>query len=103
MNEVFVKRDLKFSCLGDGLTVTDLLHEVDGEGQVVAHIGSDRRITYFVAVATVHKQIIEKEAEYSDPSTSANESSKVFLERPVYSENTNYGYYTLMGWNGVRR
>jgi len=78
-----ISRDLGFAFFGNGLTVYDRLHENDGDYEKVAHIATDRTVSYYCELSEADKAAIKKIAKESDPFTSTSQVNKVFRDRPV--------------------
>lgn len=79
-------RKLMFGCLGNGISVCDTLHEKHGDYEKVAHIDTNRRVTYYVKLSCQDKQKIEHFAKTDDRSVSTSQPDwKVFKDRPILS------------------
>lgn len=82
--EKYVKRDLGFGSLGNGISVWDRLHEEDGDYMKVAHISPDRDVTFYVDLSPEDTARIEKVARESDPGiSSSQQNQKIFKTRPA--------------------
>ena len=73
------KYDLGFGHLGNGITVWNSLQEEHGDYKTVAHISTDRQITFYdKAVPEIVKQQIRDFAEKENPTISATQNAPVF-------------------------
>ena len=55
-----IKRNLMFSCLGNGVTVCDTLHEEDGDYEQIAHISPEGNITYYVSFNNLSLEEVQR-------------------------------------------
>lgn len=88
-----MERELGFGHLGNGISVWDRLHEEHGDYQKVAHIDSDRKITYYKTLDNKYIRQIEQFAANADPRCSVTQNCKVFRNRPEGKE----GYVVVEG------
>lgn len=82
-----MKRELGFYSMGNGISVADRLHEESGDYVKVAHIGVDRKITFYKK--RLEKQYIDEIQRYADnadPRVSYTQEDFVFRERPANVE-----------------
>jgi hypothetical protein len=78
-----MKRKLGFGSLGNGITVWDSLHEKDGDYVTVAHISTDREITWYTKrLEPEYRQQVEEFARYANPMRSVCQQTPVFYGKP---------------------
>ena len=77
------KRDLGFGHLGNGISVYDRLHEENGDYVTVAHISTDREITWIMKrLEPEYRQQVEDFARYANPMRSVCQQTPVFYGKP---------------------
>lgn len=78
-----MKRKLGFGSLGNGITVWDSLHEKNGDYVTVAHISTEREITWYMkSLEPEYRKEIEDYAKYANPMRSVCQQDPVFYWKP---------------------
>lgn len=74
-----MERRLSFGSLGNGITVWDSLHEEHGDYAKIAHIATDRTVTYYKQrLEPAYKETIEIFAATQNPTRSVTQGQPVF-------------------------